>query len=256
MTIVKYKNVNRLVNWEVRLSALLLFLHDKSIQLPHHCSHRTNPPVDLVMLELLHHWQGLSTNPRHHFLVSKDTSINQQKYELRCCSVEVSRCFKCFPRWLEPATGITWLSPPNDAKPGSGTKLQPWWSGDRLFDWDQRLESHGELDNSISSLHPFCSSASISWLWCKQILWRSRYLILYSLLSSSLIHHTRRRCSVRIVIKIQQNEWHENTMTGSENSCVFIHVLPWGAGGSDPYWVDCGSSSTMWSHQPASSARL
>ena len=49
MTIGEGRNVDRLVNRELCLSAQLPLHHDGSVQSPHYCRRRTDPPVDLPL---------------------------------------------------------------------------------------------------------------------------------------------------------------------------------------------------------------
>ncbi|KAK0130536.1 hypothetical protein N1851_035235 [Merluccius polli] len=75
MTIGEGRNVDRLVNRELCLSAQLPLHHDGSVQSPHYCRRRTDPPVDLPLnppltreqdpevLELLHLGQDLIPDP-------------------------------------------------------------------------------------------------------------------------------------------------------------------------------------------------
>ncbi|KAK0137965.1 hypothetical protein N1851_025840 [Merluccius polli] len=75
MTIGEGRNVDRLVNRELCLSAQLPLHHDGSVQSPHYCRRSTDPPVDLPLhppltreqdpevLELLHLGQDLIPDP-------------------------------------------------------------------------------------------------------------------------------------------------------------------------------------------------
>ncbi|KAK0140004.1 hypothetical protein N1851_023076 [Merluccius polli] len=75
MTIGEGRNVDRLVNRELCLSAQLPLHHDGSVQSPHYCRRCTDPPVDLPLhppltreqdpevLELLHLGQDLMPDP-------------------------------------------------------------------------------------------------------------------------------------------------------------------------------------------------
>ncbi|XP_062311935.1 uncharacterized protein LOC134016604 [Osmerus eperlanus] len=75
VTIGEGRNVDRLVNRELRLSTQLLLHHNGPMQSPHHCGRRTDPPVDLALhpsltreqdpeiLELLRLGQDLLPDP-------------------------------------------------------------------------------------------------------------------------------------------------------------------------------------------------
>ncbi|KAK0146020.1 hypothetical protein N1851_014720 [Merluccius polli] len=87
MTIGLGRNEDRLVNRELCLSAQLPLHHDVSVQSPHYCRRRTDPPVDLPLhppltreqdpevLELLHLGQDLIPDPESALHPSPDNGL-------------------------------------------------------------------------------------------------------------------------------------------------------------------------------------
>ena len=91
MSIGEGRNVDRLVNRELRLSAQLSLRHNRPIQIPHYCGHCTDPPVSLALPPFLTHEWGkdgaLCWDIKHEMYIMHNMLVAVYKNTIQCRSL-------------------------------------------------------------------------------------------------------------------------------------------------------------------------